>query len=104
MVLSMLNSQQTDTALAGDERDKLINEVIDQINAEFTPAVLSRPSADDKAKVEERVVTQVAAAYRRRSLRPSRASCRKAGSERCAGSCKAEMQRSDRPFRWSSRL
>jgi len=52
MVLSMLNSQQTDMALAGDERDKLINEVIDQINTEFTPAVLSRPTADDKAKVE----------------------------------------------------
>src|SRR5687767_9819641 len=70
MVLSMLNTQPDDTALTGDERDKLINEVIDQINAEFTPAVLSRPTAEDKAKVEERVVTQVTAAYRRRSLRP----------------------------------
>ena len=45
MVLSMLNIQPADTALAGDERDRLINEVIDQINAEFTPAVLSRPNA-----------------------------------------------------------
>ncbi len=70
MVLSMLNSPQADAALAGDERDKLINEVIDQINAEFTPAVLSRPSNADRAKVEERVIAQVTASYRRRSLRP----------------------------------
>jgi pilus assembly protein CpaF len=70
MVLSMLNIQPSDTALAGEERDRLINEVIDQINAEFTPAVLSRPNATDRLKVEERVVTQVANAYRRRSLRP----------------------------------
>ena len=70
MVLSMLNTQPTDTALAGEDRDRLINEVIDQINAEFPPAVLSRPTASDRQKVEERVVVQVAAAYRRRSLRP----------------------------------
>jgi pilus assembly protein CpaF len=70
MVLSMLNTQPADTALIGEERDRLINEVIDQINAEFTPAVLSRPTASDRQKVEERVVVQVAAAYRRRSLRP----------------------------------
>jgi len=70
MVLSMLNTQPADAALAGEERDRLINEVIDQINAEFTPAVLSRPTASDRQKVEERVVVQVAAAYRRRSLRP----------------------------------
>ncbi len=70
MVLSMLNTQPADTALDGPERDRLINEVIDQINAEFTPAVLSRPNASDRQKVEERVVVQVAAAYRRRSLRP----------------------------------
>ena len=70
MVLSMLNIQPADTALIGEERDRLINEVIDQINAEFTPAVLSRPTASDRQKVEERVVVQVAAAYRRRSLRP----------------------------------
>jgi pilus assembly protein CpaF len=66
----MLNTQPADTALIGEERDRLINEVIDQINAEFTPAVLSRPTASDRQKVEERVVVQVAAAYRRRSLRP----------------------------------
>jgi len=70
MVLSMLNIQPADTALIGEERDRLINEVIDQINAEFTPAILSRPTASDRQKVEERVVVQVAAAYRRRSLRP----------------------------------
>ena len=70
MVLSMLASPQNDAALDGPERDRLINEVIDQINAEFTPAILSRPSAADRQKVEERVVVQVAAAYRRRSLRP----------------------------------
>lgn len=70
MVLSMLASPQNDAALTGEERDRLINDVIDQINAEFTPAVLSRPSAADRQKVEERVVVQVAAAYRRRSLRP----------------------------------
>lgn len=35
MVLSMLASPQNDAALDGPERDRLINEVIDQINAPF---------------------------------------------------------------------
>jgi pilus assembly protein CpaF len=70
MVLSMLNTQPVEAALSVEERNRLVDEVIDQINAEFPPAVLSRPSSDDRLKVEERVVTQVTAAYRRRSLRP----------------------------------
>ena len=51
MVLSMLNVQSSDAALDGTERDKLINEVIDQINAEFPPAVLTRPTPAERAKV-----------------------------------------------------
>jgi len=73
MVLSMLNTQSADAALDGTERDKLVNEVIDQINAEFPPAVLTRPTPVERAKVMEHVITLVGKAYRRRSLRPGQA-------------------------------
>ena len=73
MVLSMLNTQSADAALDGSERDKLVNEVIDQINTEFPPAVLTRPTPVERAKVMEHVITLVGMAYRRRSLRPGQA-------------------------------
>ena len=49
---------------------EVFNEVIDQINHEFTPAVLRNPGEDDRKHIRERVEAQVAMALRRRNCRP----------------------------------
>jgi len=51
-------------------RHAVVNEVIDQINQEFPPALLQSPSEADRQRIRERVVTVVGAALRKRSLRP----------------------------------
>ena len=48
----------------------MINEVIDQINQEFPPALLQTPSESDRQRIQERVVAVVGASLRKRSLRP----------------------------------
>ena len=51
-------------------RQAVVNEVIDQVNQEFPPTLLQSPSEADRQRIQERVVTVVGAALRKRSLRP----------------------------------
>lgn len=51
-------------------RQAVVNEVIDLVNQEFPPALLQSPSEADRQRIQERVVTVVGAALRKRSLRP----------------------------------
>ena len=51
-------------------RNAVINEVIDQINQEFPPAILQSPSEGDRQRIQERVIAVVGASLRKRSLRP----------------------------------
>jgi len=51
-------------------RQAVVNEVIDQVNQEFPPALLQSPSETDRQRIQERVVTVVGTALRKRSLRP----------------------------------
>jgi len=55
-------------ALPQQEREGLINQVIDQINREFPASVLQRPSTEDRARIRERIAALVAAAFQRRGL------------------------------------
>ena len=60
------------TSLLPDEAacNDVINEVIDQINQEFTPGILQSPTETDRQRIQDRVVSLVGAALRKRSLRP----------------------------------
>jgi pilus assembly protein CpaF len=51
-------------------RQAVITEVIDQVNQEFPPALLQNPSESDRQKIQERVVSVVGLALRKRNLRP----------------------------------
>jgi pilus assembly protein CpaF len=51
-------------------RNAVINEVIDQVNQEFPPALLQSPTESDRQRIQERVVAVVGVALRKRSLRP----------------------------------
>jgi len=51
-------------------RNAVINEVIDQVNQEFPPALLQSPSESDRQRIQERVVAVVGTSLRKRSLRP----------------------------------
>lgn len=51
-------------------RQTIVNEVIDQVNQEFPPALLQSPSETDRQRIQERVVNVVGTALRKRSLRP----------------------------------
>jgi pilus assembly protein CpaF len=51
-------------------RNAVINEVIDQVNQEFPPALLQSPTESDRLRIQERVVAVVGASLRKRSLRP----------------------------------
>jgi len=52
------------------ERLAVINEVIDQLNAEFPAATLNQPTPADRAQVTERTVILTSNAFRRRNQRP----------------------------------
>ena len=60
------------TSLLPDETacSEVINEVIDQINQEFTPGILQSPTETDRQRIQDRVVSLVGGALRKRSLRP----------------------------------
>lgn len=64
-----------DTAANANDLDEAIrfevfNEVIDQINHEFSTSVLQSPSEIDRKRIRERVEGQIAAALRKRNCRP----------------------------------
>jgi pilus assembly protein CpaF len=68
-LLSLYATQAVDTN-ADAERGAVMNEVIDQVNAEYPPARLASPSATERADIQERVTVLVANAFRRRTMRP----------------------------------
>jgi len=68
-LLSLYATQAVDTN-ADAERGAVMNEVIDQVNAEYPPARLASPSATERAEIQERVTVLVANAFRRRTMRP----------------------------------
>jgi pilus assembly protein CpaF len=68
----ILGLYDVSTAALPDEptRQAVITEVIDQVNQEFPPALLQNPSEIDRQKIQERVVSVVGLALRKRNLRP----------------------------------
>ncbi|PKO11521.1 MAG: CpaF family protein [Chloroflexi bacterium HGW-Chloroflexi-10] len=70
-ILSLYN--QISGSTTGDpsaEREAVMNEVIDQVNAEFPAKKLSAPTQAERAEIQERVTILVSAGYRRRNQRP----------------------------------
>ena len=72
-ILGLYDTPSEAVQLGIPERNALVNEVIDQINQEFSPAVLQGPGEAERIQIRERVVTLVSAAFRKRNLRPGQA-------------------------------
>lgn len=55
----------------GDLRELIANEVIDQVNQEFSIGVLQAPTDEDRQRIHERINTLVGLAIRRNNANPS---------------------------------
>jgi len=69
-ILGLYDTPANDIVLDEVSRSAVFNEVIDQVNQEFQPAVLQSPSEIDRRRIRERVDGLIAAALRKRSCRP----------------------------------
>jgi pilus assembly protein CpaF len=69
-ILGLYDAPANDIILDDVTRSAVFNEVIDQINQEFQPAVLQSPSETDRRRIRERVEALIAAALRKRNCRP----------------------------------
>ena len=69
-ILGLYDTPANDIVLDEVSRSAVFNEVIDQINQEFQPAVLQSPSETDRRRIRERVDALIAAALRKRNCRP----------------------------------
>lgn len=69
-ILGLYDAPANDIILDEVTRSAVFNEVIDQINQEFQPAVLQSPSETDRRRIRERVEALIAAALRKRNCRP----------------------------------
>jgi len=69
-ILGLYDAPANDIVLDEITRSAVFNEVIDQINQEFQPAVLQSPSETDRRRIRERVEALIAAALRKRNCRP----------------------------------
>ena len=69
-ILGLYDTPANDIVLDEVSRSAVFNEVIDQINQEFQPAVLQSPSETDRRRIRERVEALIAAALRKRNCRP----------------------------------
>lgn len=69
-ILGLYDAPANDIVLDEVTRSAVFNEVIDQINQEFQPAVLQSPSESDRRRIRERVEALIAAALRKRNCRP----------------------------------
>ena len=69
-ILGLYDAPANDIVLDEVTRSAVFNEVIDQINQEFQPAVLQSPSETDRRRIRERVEALIAAALRKRNCRP----------------------------------
>ena len=68
-ILGLYDAPETTASLDEATRTIVFNEVIDQINREFPPAVLQNPGEADRQRIRERVEALITASLRRRSLR-----------------------------------
>ena len=69
-ILGLYDTPSEAVQLSPAERSALLNDVIDQINQEFSPGVLQSPSATERGQIRARVEALVSTAFRKRSLRP----------------------------------
>jgi pilus assembly protein CpaF len=69
-ILGLYDTPAETIALSSSERNSLINEVIDQINQEFLPAVLQNPGEGDRKQIRERVEGLISIGFRKRNMRP----------------------------------
>jgi pilus assembly protein CpaF len=69
-ILSLYDPQSGPGGDPNADREAVMNEVIDQVNAEYPSSKLASPGPEERAAIRERVITLVANAYRRRNLRP----------------------------------
>ena len=69
-ILGLYDAPANDIVLDEVTRSAVFNEVIDQINQEFQPAVLQSPSETDRRRIRERVEALIASALRKRNCRP----------------------------------
>ena len=68
-ILGLYDAPETAASLDEATRGVIFNEVIDQINREFSPAVLQNPGETDRQRIRDRVEAFITTALRRRSLR-----------------------------------
>jgi pilus assembly protein CpaF len=69
-ILGLYDTPANDIVLDEVTRSSVFNEVIDQVNQEFQPAMLQSPSETDRQRIRERVEALIAAALRKRNCRP----------------------------------
>ncbi|MBI9050031.1 MAG: CpaF family protein [Anaerolineaceae bacterium] len=69
-MLGLYDTPTNDMALDLDTRTAVFNEVIDQVNQEFQPAVLQSPTEEQRRRIRERVETHIATALRKHNCRP----------------------------------
>jgi pilus assembly protein CpaF len=69
-ILGLYDAPANDIVLDEVTRSAVFNEVIDQINQEFQPAVLQSPGETDRRRIRERVEALIATALRKRNCRP----------------------------------
>jgi pilus assembly protein CpaF len=69
-ILGLYDTPANDIVLDEISRSAVFNEVIDQVNQEFQPAVLQSPNETDRRRIRERVDALIAAALRKRNCRP----------------------------------
>lgn len=69
-LLGLYDEVEKGTVLDDATRNEIFNEVIDQINHEFSSNVLQSPNELDRQRIRERVDAQIAVALRKRNCRP----------------------------------
>jgi pilus assembly protein CpaF len=69
-MLGLYDTPTNDIVLDTDTRTAVFNEVIDQINQEFQPAVLQSPTDEQRGRIRERVEALIGTALRKHNRRP----------------------------------
>jgi pilus assembly protein CpaF len=69
-LLGLYDDVEKGNVLDDATRTEVFNEVIDQINHEFSSSVLQNPSELDRQRIRERVDAQIAVVLRKRNCRP----------------------------------
>jgi pilus assembly protein CpaF len=69
-MLGMYDAPENEMSLDESACNGIYNEVIDQINHEFEPALLQNPTEEQRRRIHERVGTLIAVALRKQNYRP----------------------------------